>query len=614
MVVTQTDGSVVEGIFHTFTPFPGLPPDQRNMVVLKEVRTRPPSKAVANGGSGAAAATRPGKGPAAAAAAVPFKDGATLVLPASRVVLLHAKDVVLNRPTPGGGGAMNGGPASANHGSAAALASLGTAAVSSSSDGAAAFVTDTQISAAKGGKDRDLVAAGSAWTAGPTSAASAPNSNNSSSNIVGRSLGGGLQQPPINSRAAALAGVSSTGPTGNTNNSTNTSNTSSRLAGSIGEWDQFKANQELFNVNATFDENLYTTQLDKSQMDGRRIAEAERLAREIEGTVTTNIHLAEERGFQVETDFDEEDLYSGVLLTEDGKQRHEGQQPLRRGGGNVAAPAGAASKAGAPAKGDASTTAPAAAGPPPALAPPKKMNYAAAAAKADAGKKAAAAAAAAAAPPGFVGNKGPSPPAPSSSSAAAVGAAATRTAAAATPSPPAAAPPSKESKDGIKAAEAAPVTADERKPVSKVVDQRAGGDKAKSVDKEKSAPLTKGQEEPAQSKKAVEKAEAKAPPNEESADPEPSNDANEEKKEKMPSKLNANAKSFSFNPSAKSFTPSFGGTIATPPSSSLGGPSLVVPQPQQHMMDPNMPIFVGPPHMQPPHYMSQQGELSLVSS
>jgi len=50
-------------------------------------------------------------------------------------------------------------------------------------------------------------------------------------------------------------------------------------------------------VKSTWDENLYTTKLDKSKA-GISVAEAERLAAEIERQTTRNRHMAEERGFK----------------------------------------------------------------------------------------------------------------------------------------------------------------------------------------------------------------------------------------------------------------------------------------------------------------------------
>lgn len=78
-------------------------------------------------------------------------------------------------------------------------------------------------------------------------------------------------------------------------------------------WDQFETNRRLFNVKDTYDENLYTKRLDLKSMSAEQIARAERLAREIEGSSSSNVHLQEERGQICETDMDEEDRYSGVL-------------------------------------------------------------------------------------------------------------------------------------------------------------------------------------------------------------------------------------------------------------------------------------------------------------
>lgn len=51
-----------------------------------------------------------------------------------------------------------------------------------------------------------------------------------------------------------------------------------------GAWDQFETNKRLFGTGSTWDENLYTTKLDKSAPDYKiREKEADRLAAEIMG-------------------------------------------------------------------------------------------------------------------------------------------------------------------------------------------------------------------------------------------------------------------------------------------------------------------------------------------
>uniref|UniRef100_A0A0D6QRJ7 LsmAD domain-containing protein n=1 Tax=Araucaria cunninghamii TaxID=56994 RepID=A0A0D6QRJ7_ARACU len=81
-------------------------------------------------------------------------------------------------------------------------------------------------------------------------------------------------------------------------------------------WDQFETNKTLFGVESTFDEELYTTKLEKGPQTKDLEREAARIAREIEGWSTRNIHLAEERGtwFSEEgNSLDEESMYSSVL-------------------------------------------------------------------------------------------------------------------------------------------------------------------------------------------------------------------------------------------------------------------------------------------------------------
>lgn len=68
---------------------------------------------------------------------------------------------------------------------------------------------------------------------------------------------------------------------------------------SIGGWDQFKDNEKKFGLKSDYDETFYTTALDKSHPDyKRREANAIRVAREIEGSTASNVHIAEERGLK----------------------------------------------------------------------------------------------------------------------------------------------------------------------------------------------------------------------------------------------------------------------------------------------------------------------------
>ncbi|KAJ3260317.1 hypothetical protein HK103_000952 [Boothiomyces macroporosus] len=83
-------------------------------------------------------------------------------------------------------------------------------------------------------------------------------------------------------------------------------------------WDQFAVNEQKFGVSTDFNEDIYTTVLDKSGHDfKKREAEAARIAREIEKGVSNNAHIAEERGQTVaQDDSDEETKYSSVIRKE----------------------------------------------------------------------------------------------------------------------------------------------------------------------------------------------------------------------------------------------------------------------------------------------------------
>lgn len=61
-------------------------------------------------------------------------------------------------------------------------------------------------------------------------------------------------------------------------------------------WDQFADNERLFGLTTDYDENIYTTTIDKSHPQYKqRLAEADKKAREIERSAATNSHVAEER-------------------------------------------------------------------------------------------------------------------------------------------------------------------------------------------------------------------------------------------------------------------------------------------------------------------------------
>ncbi|KAK0286738.1 poly(A)-binding protein binding protein [Friedmanniomyces endolithicus] len=80
-------------------------------------------------------------------------------------------------------------------------------------------------------------------------------------------------------------------------------------------WDQFATNEKLYGVRTTYDENIYTTAIDRRDPRYKqREAEAARIAHEIEGSSAANAHVAEERRRDAgkEDGRDEEEKYSGV--------------------------------------------------------------------------------------------------------------------------------------------------------------------------------------------------------------------------------------------------------------------------------------------------------------
>ena len=84
------------------------------------------------------------------------------------------------------------------------------------------------------------------------------------------------------------------------------------------DWDQFELNKNKFNVETTYDEIYYTTELNRNKIPDSLKIRADIIAKDIiEGTREgDNIHLKEDRGLVKQTeddgDEDEEDKYSGV--------------------------------------------------------------------------------------------------------------------------------------------------------------------------------------------------------------------------------------------------------------------------------------------------------------
>ncbi|KAJ1910848.1 poly(A)-binding protein binding protein [Mycoemilia scoparia] len=95
--------------------------------------------------------------------------------------------------------------------------------------------------------------------------------------------------------------------------------TSLSQTGGSTSWNQFAINEKMFGVKSDFDEELYTTKLNRERPDFRELEKnAIRIANEIQASTTSNPHVAEERqSFMAETPgsdgMDEEDRYGAVI-------------------------------------------------------------------------------------------------------------------------------------------------------------------------------------------------------------------------------------------------------------------------------------------------------------
>jgi PAB1-binding protein PBP1 len=479
VTMTLTNGAVIDGILHTFTPFESMAKDHRNKYVIKAAH-------VVKG-------------------EVDIKGG-TLIIGSDKVSNLHVKSIRLEQ----------------------------------SSRAADSFQTDTDISSGGASVKDELVMAGNAWTS-----AGAEVERNGRAGLFGTKIGD--------------------------------------LNGKIGQWDQFQANEKKFGVKASFDENLYTTSLDKSTVDKKKQEEAERLAREIESQATSNMHLAEERGQVVEGDYDEEDLYSGVLVAEKGAKEIKERNKLvlkPRTVQNTNSDQTTKPIATVP-----TGQAPAAINPAPA---PKKMNWAAMVAKSDAKK-------ASITPKQTKDEKSPS----SKDNKVQIKKEILQV--------------KQEDKVQIKPEENTQTKLEEKKSEEKLqmkpdekiekteTVEKNSEEKLKAKPKEDASITIVPETEEPQKKEVPETERTESQATVASQEPMSTPQNKEEKSvkaedvvsatepEKPKSKLNANAKSFTFNPAAKSFTPTF--NVPTP------SPSM-----HQAPMDPQLSMMQGP-YMQFPGAM-----------
>jgi hypothetical protein len=313
VILTKNNGIQVEGILHTFTPFAdesssSLVPEQRNLYVLKSAKLLTAVEDANNNSNGTDV----------------FPEGSTVLIPASKVHSVQKQSFsLLLTPTNATRNSTN---------SKKDLCDNNTTTAAKQQ-----FLTDTDISSSKAflsatsknlSSEKVLVAAGSAWTSGGsnpsmtnaqletkrTTTRSTITTSTATANTTASSLSTIPWRPqrsvtPTSSSGGYASAVKANSKATSATNAT----TNEALSGTIGGWDQFQANEKLFNVKASFDENQYTTALDKSAIPTHLQEKAEQMAREIEGQTSDNIHIMEERGVAIASEeLDEEDKYSGV--------------------------------------------------------------------------------------------------------------------------------------------------------------------------------------------------------------------------------------------------------------------------------------------------------------
>lgn len=80
-----------------------------------------------------------------------------------------------------------------------------------------------------------------------------------------------------------------------------------------GQWDQFAVNEQLFGITTDYNEDIYTTKLNRNTSDYKeKERKAQQLADEIQGSTASNPHLREERN-QGDAAGNEEDKYGAVV-------------------------------------------------------------------------------------------------------------------------------------------------------------------------------------------------------------------------------------------------------------------------------------------------------------
>lgn len=79
-------------------------------------------------------------------------------------------------------------------------------------------------------------------------------------------------------------------------------------------WDQFAINEKKFGITTQFDEDFYTTRIDRTGADFKeRERKAQKIANEILGSTTSNPHILEERNIVDDSGQSEENKYGAVV-------------------------------------------------------------------------------------------------------------------------------------------------------------------------------------------------------------------------------------------------------------------------------------------------------------
>ncbi|KAI0342847.1 hypothetical protein BDW22DRAFT_1329878 [Trametopsis cervina] len=152
------------------------------------------------------------------------------------------------------------------------------------------------------------------WASGPADA-KAPNGDSFKTDVDISQKIGGLRERPLQAWADDIPENTTASGRGGFSNSDDLTFGAGASTGN-NQWDQFAANEKLFGVKAGFDEEAYTTKLDRNAPDYKeREKKAQAIANEIISGTTNNPHIAEERVMNLvgENGTTEEDKYGAVV-------------------------------------------------------------------------------------------------------------------------------------------------------------------------------------------------------------------------------------------------------------------------------------------------------------